>query len=486
MSGTWSNGGSESGSWAATLASGTVTTISTPTTTTSTTSTTITANGLRESATQVNCYDADPGTPGDYFQCTADVEDASGLPQAMVPSGTVQFVLNPGGGGAFQNYTTCDLAPSQTGGPSGFCSVYYFPPPSGIPIGSQPPIMATYSGDSVFASSTGQPQTLQGLEAILCEGAYDLDCSGLMSLPPALADACVSLTGCLPGAQNDASEDATVDPDENSLVKGDASCPASKAGFVITACEVDAYLNGTASQDVIDKIQYSLNYNTYDTQVTAAQAAQLQSVQSDIQKWEDSVSSDVGSATTLNTLNLLWTSQIKKAYDAADAAGTDTSNVSVTLNDAWCSNFQDPPACQAFVADVQKSVNDSLSALASSKAMLGVNVPLKSSSTTTTKGPLLLTQAARSVRPRHGRPTVVIASTKKTVTLAPGETKTIYLTIPAFVRVELKRALSKRHRTLRCHLVLELATSNGSYTTRTIPVKLYLTNAKRKHRSPLG
>lgn len=44
-------------------------------------------------------------------------------------------------------------------GNSSFCSVIYVPPPAGIPIGSQPPITGTYSGDGVFASSSAQPRS---------------------------------------------------------------------------------------------------------------------------------------------------------------------------------------------------------------------------------------------------------------------------------------------------------------------------------------
>jgi hypothetical protein len=74
----------------------------------------------------------------------------------------------------------------------------------------------------------------------------------------------------------------------------------------------------------------------------------------------------------------------------------------------------------------------------------------------------------------------VLAATQKTVVLSPGEKKTIYLRIPAFVRTELKHALSKGQRTLHDHLAVTVATSNGSYTTRTIPVTIHLT--KKKHR----
>jgi hypothetical protein len=111
----------------------------------------------RASTTQVNCSSFDPGFANEYFQCTAQVGDASGQSPAGTPTGTVAFAVNSGAEGALQS-STCTLAPSQTGGASSFCAVNYWPPAVGIPVGAQPPIAATYSGDSVFAASSAQPE----------------------------------------------------------------------------------------------------------------------------------------------------------------------------------------------------------------------------------------------------------------------------------------------------------------------------------------
>ena len=114
------------------------------------------------SATAVNCDDFNTDQPNEYFQCTATVGDASGEATPQTPTGTVTFTVNPGAGGGFQSNSTCQLGPSQSG-PTAFCAVNYVPPaPGAIPIGSQPAITAAYSGDSVFAPSTGQPQNEVG------------------------------------------------------------------------------------------------------------------------------------------------------------------------------------------------------------------------------------------------------------------------------------------------------------------------------------
>ncbi len=136
MSGTWSstfNGSTtgQSGDWSATL--------------------------LVASATEVSCTLDDPDTPTAYFDCTATVGDASGSAIQQVPTGTVTFTVNSGGGGGFEN-PTCQLQPSQSG-QTAFCDEDYTPPPGGIPVGEQPPITATYSGDATFTGSSAQPES---------------------------------------------------------------------------------------------------------------------------------------------------------------------------------------------------------------------------------------------------------------------------------------------------------------------------------------
>jgi hypothetical protein len=140
--------------------------------------------GRRASATSVSCY-YEALTSLDI--CTAQVGDASGQSPAKIPSGAVAFTINHGGGG-FQGSSTCALAPSQTGGASSFCAVDYRFPTEGIPIGEQPPITATYSGDSNFSASSSSPKSLKAespLEELptLCLQA-GVNCEGVdLTLP---------------------------------------------------------------------------------------------------------------------------------------------------------------------------------------------------------------------------------------------------------------------------------------------------------------
>jgi hypothetical protein len=243
-------------------------------------------------------------------------------------------------------------------------------------------------------------------------------------------------------------------------------------------CELEAYAKGTASQDVINKVQYLLNYDQYYNQVNTEKVTVLQYVQDSIEDWKDAAD-DQKTSQVLNAFSVLWSTKIRNAYEAVSAGQTDTSSVTVTLTNAPCAGFDDPAECNDFVADMQQQVNDSLAALNKSKAKLGLDVPVKKD------GPVLLTPGgdaltARSKSKTHARPEIVVAGTKGTVTLTPGETEKIHMPIPAFVRAEFKHDLSKGIRTLHEQLQVEISDSNGDFTTRTIPVTIHLVNMKPK------
>ena len=114
---------------------------------------------LLPSSMQVNCNLESPDTPSAFFECTAEVANASLTEPFPVPTGPVSFAVDPGGSGGFRGANLCILKTSELGGNSSFCAVIYWPPPGGVPIGSQPPITATYPGSSVFASSTARPRS---------------------------------------------------------------------------------------------------------------------------------------------------------------------------------------------------------------------------------------------------------------------------------------------------------------------------------------
>ena len=154
---------------------------------------------------------------------------------------------------------------------------------------------------------------------------------------------------------------------------------------------------------------------------------------------------------TFNAISITWTQDLNKVYDALSTPGTDTSNVGLTLNDAWCNSSADVAGCKANVAAIQASLNSSISQLASQKASLGVNKPFVPPSQT--QGSIrrgLPVQAARASKPTH-LATIVLAAVK-TFTLKPGQTKKVILAIPAAVRAELKQLLgNKRSRTIHGH-----------------------------------
>lgn len=462
MSGSWTSNQHQSGTWTAT------------------------APGKRSSAVGVNCYTVDPGEPTEYLQCTAAVADASGQQTADTPTGTVAFAINAGGTGGFQGSSACSLLPSQTGGPTSYCSVNYVPPSGGLALGAQPPITATYSGDKTFAPSSGQPLTLQAVEQQDCSAAFNPGCVGVDPVPPGLAAQCVSLAACAaaaqcssaprctPGDANDSDESIDLSDDQDLLV-ADASCPSS---LTLTSCEMNAYLSGDASPDLTAKVQYILNYNSYMDFLTSERNDLVASLHATL-----AAGAQGGgySQVTFNAISITWTQDLNKVYDALSTPGTDTSNVGLTLNDAWCNSSADVAGCKANVAAIQASLNSSISQLASQKASLGVNKPFVPPSQT--QGSIrrgLPVQVARASKPTH-LATIVLAAVK-TFTLKPGQTKKVILAIPAAVRAELKQLLgNKRSRTIHGHLVMSLATG-ASFTTRQINVTIHLLQPKKKHR----
>lgn len=112
-----------------------------------------------ESSTAVFCNVLRPDQPDEVFVCAAVVAGGIGTGPAHTPTGTVSFALDAGVGGSFAG-PSCELAPSQTGGSTAFCTTEYTPPPGGIPIGSQPAFTATYGGDDTLSSSSGRPTSV--------------------------------------------------------------------------------------------------------------------------------------------------------------------------------------------------------------------------------------------------------------------------------------------------------------------------------------
>jgi hypothetical protein len=441
----------------------------------------------RKSAIQVNCNSFAPDAPGEYFQCTAQVGDASGRSPAVRPTGSVAFALSSGAGGGFQGASTCALVASQTGGPTSFCAVNYVPPlPGWIPIGSQPAISAAYSGDSVFTPSSGQPQNPISTQnplspasvfKALCQEAFSPACTGVSAPPPFISDTCFSLTPP-PGrasaadsscpAGDSGAESVTVSPDEPDLLAY-VSCPATSGP--LSECELKAYLESPdeADPDLKAKVQAQLNYNSYVNYLDLERAEFLHAVQGGLTA---PMSASFQRAQLENSVSLVWTKQINELYEEAAKYGSDVKQ-QFELSNKWCEHAEPQQACTDYVASINKSLAYSLEVLKQKKIDLGVNVPFTPPSQ---KAGGASTSRVRNAA-KHGPHDAVLAASG-TVMLAAGKKTTIRLPIPTLTRAKLTEALRSGRRAITAKLVVLTGTNTGAYAVRTIPVKIKLVAKK--------
>lgn len=98
----------------------------------------------------LSCSVFDPGTAGEYLQCTATVADATGEEPPRIPTGTVTFT-SPSGG--FPEGASCALGVDPTSR-TAFCAVRYVPATT-IATGATVAVGARYSGDSYFSAASG-------------------------------------------------------------------------------------------------------------------------------------------------------------------------------------------------------------------------------------------------------------------------------------------------------------------------------------------
>ena len=111
------------------------------------------AGGDRASATLVVCdRDMTVNTDDAVLECTAQVTDASGQPGSSAPTGSVEWTAEVGTVAP----DTCLLVPG--GGSTSWCAVTLRARPGKIPIGTAPPVTATYPGDERYGPSGAGPQ----------------------------------------------------------------------------------------------------------------------------------------------------------------------------------------------------------------------------------------------------------------------------------------------------------------------------------------
>lgn len=109
--------------------------------------------GERPSAALVVCNrDMTVSSDGAVLSCTAQVTDASAQPGSTAPTGEVTWTAEAGA----LTTTTCSLGTGS--GSTASCAVSLRAGAGEIPIGSAPPVTASYAGDAVFAPSDGTPQ----------------------------------------------------------------------------------------------------------------------------------------------------------------------------------------------------------------------------------------------------------------------------------------------------------------------------------------
>ena len=142
----------------------------------------------------------------------------------------------------------------------------------------------------------------------------------------------------------------------------------------------------------------------------------------------------------------------------------------------FCESSASQKDCLAFWAAIGEVLKASSDKLSSTKATLGVNVPFKppakaqSSSIST----VIFDKATKR------GPHKMVFATSKNVTVPAGKKAKVKLSLPPFVRARLKDALGNGVRTVKADMVVQIATSAGDSTLRTVPVKLKLV-AKKKH-----
>ena len=151
--------------------------------------------GKRASATSVSCY-VPLLTAFAAWECTATVADASGSQPPGTPTGNVGFSVNAGFNGGFIGSHECALKPSQSG-PTAYCTILFVPAVE-VPVGSPPPITASYPGSSAFrvSASSGQSSTVHEEPNIVAPGCG----SGQAASVHRAVTACVLPPGC-PAAQ---------------------------------------------------------------------------------------------------------------------------------------------------------------------------------------------------------------------------------------------------------------------------------------------
>ena len=171
LSGTWTSGPSQTGTWTAAL-----TTPATPAPTpvpgpVPDPGLPPTPNGKKPSVVSVFCNRGPDATSSS--QCTASVADA-GVRPPRTPTGTVSWTATTGALAA----STCTLTATSPSSPSvATCTVTYLPGAQGTPAGTALPVAAHYDGDATFAPSGATHRLISPV----CIGTPSRPCPGTVA-----------------------------------------------------------------------------------------------------------------------------------------------------------------------------------------------------------------------------------------------------------------------------------------------------------------
>ncbi len=456
------------------------------------------ASGKRKPGIQVTCDTFDPSLTTEYFQCTAQLGDASGRSPAERPSGTVTFAVEPGGGGGFVGSNACTLTPSQTGGASSFCAVEYKPrAQEAIPLGAQPPIVASYGGDVNFSAIAGKPSgpaarmplTEANVYEALCKGSSFVGCEGHDPTQTALTQLCVSLLGCgsgclsavAAGCENPSGEVTgqllTLSDTEPSVV-AEVDCPpdAPVTEGPLTNCELEMLFKGSTDPALKAKAEYYEQYKKFSAQLNQIKIETVGTVESAL-----AIDSGqrVGEPDDVYEKNknsrkaeaLAISKKAEEYYEELSKAGTLPTNEGPTYDVGKTCAVYKYEGCEEFFKAINNMLETGYKVAREEKIEHGVAVPFKL--------PTKASASASAVRRgrrlhEHPGPRGTLLAYASHIIVAAGTHRKVRLVVPSYARANLKRFYARGLRTLHAKLFVQVKLSTGGATTKVTRLTVHL------------
>lgn len=467
------------------------------------------AAGKRKPGIQVNCDTFDPGLTTEYFQCTAQLGDASGRSPAELPTGTVTFTLEPGGGGRFVGSNLCTLTPSQTGGASSFCAVEYKPrTQEAIPLGAQPPIAANYAGDVNFSAIGGKPSgpvarmalTEANVYEALCKGSSFAGCTGHDPTQTALTEVCASLLGCDSGCLSATTgcdspsgevtdQPLTLSENEPSVV-AEVDCPpdAAVTEGPLTNCELEMLFKGSTDPALKAKAEYYGQYKKFSAKLNEIKLETVKTVEAalEIDSGQRAGEPDDVYEKNKNTRKaeaLAISKAAEEYYEELNKAGTLPIHEGPTYDVGKTCAVYKYEGCEEYFKAVNNVLETGYKTARETKIEYGVAVPFKLPTKASASASAV--RRGRRIHERPGSPGTLLAYASH-ITVAAGTHRKVRLVVPSYARANLKRFYARGVRTLHAKLFVQVKLSTGGATTKVIPLTVHLMGhgpATRRHGS---